>query len=132
MRVALLEASHWHAHLYLDALQRSGVEIVGVSDREGVKGAAQIAQRFGCPLYSSYLELLERTQFDFAFAFGRHVEMPAIGHALIDRGIPFVMEKPCGTSAAAVAELRARAEAAKLYVAVPFILRLGEIGRAHV
>src|SRR5689334_10844531 len=110
MRVALLEASHWHTHLYLDALQRSSVEIVGVSDREMVEGAVQIARRFGCPLYSSYLELLERTPLDFAFAFGRHVEMPAIGHALIDRGIPFVMEKPCGTSAAAVAGLRTRAE----------------------
>ena len=128
MKVALLEASHWHVPLYLDALERSGVEVVGVSDREMVKGAA-IAERFHCPLYSSYAELLQRTSVDFAFVFGRHVDMPRIGHALIDRGIPFAIEKPCGTSALAVAELRARAEAAKVYVAVPFILRGGDLVR---
>ena len=129
MKVALLEASHWHVPLYLDALERCGVQVVGVSDREKSKGA-QIAKRFGCPLYESYVELLDRSSVDFAFAFGRHVEMPDIGKALIDRKIPFAIEKPCGTSAANVAELRARAEAANLYVAVPFILRIGDLVRA--
>jgi len=129
MRVALLEASHWHVPLYLDALERSGVEVVGVSDRENSKGA-QIAARLRCPLYESYRELLDRTSVDFAFAFGRHVEMPQIGKALIERKIPFAIEKPCGTSAASVAELRVAAESASLYVAVPFILRVGDLVRA--
>jgi predicted dehydrogenase len=129
MKVALLEASHWHVPLYLDALERSGVEVVGVSDRENSKGT-QIAARFGCPVYESYRELLDRTSVDFAFAFGRHIEMPQIGKALIDRKIPFAIEKPCGTSAASVAELRASADAANLYVAVPFILRVGDLVRA--
>lgn len=129
MKVALLEASHWHVPLYLDALERNGAQVVGVSDRENSKGA-QIAARFGCPLYESYSELLDRTSIDFAFAFGRHVDMPQIGKALIERRIPFAIEKPCGTSAAQVAELRANADAANLYVAVPFILRVGDLVRA--
>ena len=123
MRVALLEASHWHVPLYLAALERPGVEVVAVSDREAVKGPG-IAERFGCPLYQSYQELLERTKIDFAFVFGRHVDMPVIGGALIDRNIPFAIEKPCGTTASSVATLRARAESAGLYVAVPFIFVL--------
>jgi len=126
MRIALLEASHWHVPLYLDALSLPGIEIVAVSDRETLHGPA-VAARFGCPFYRSYQELLERTQVDFAFAFGRHVDMPAIGNALIDRGISFAIEKPCGTNAASVAQLRARAEAARLYVAVPFMLRVGRM-----
>lgn len=125
MRIALLEASHWHVPLYLDALDRADVQVVAVSDREALKGPA-VAGRFGCAFHRSYADLLRDTAVDFAFVFGRHVDMPAIGHALIDRGIPFAIEKPCGTKAADVAALRARAEAADLYVAVPFIQRVGE------
>jgi len=126
MKVALLEASHWHVPLYLGALERARVELVAVSDRESAKGPG-IAQRFGCPCYRSYAELLERTKIDFAFVFGRHVDMPIIAGTLIDRNIPFAIEKPCGTTAASVAQLRARAESAHLYVAVPFILRLADL-----
>ena len=47
MKVALLEASHWHVPLYLDALEAPGIEVVALSDAEQVKGEA-IAARFGC------------------------------------------------------------------------------------
>jgi predicted dehydrogenase len=52
MRVALLEVSHWHVPLYLDALQAPGIEVVAVSDAEHVKGK-QVAERFGSALYPS-------------------------------------------------------------------------------
>jgi predicted dehydrogenase len=52
MKVALLEASHWHVPLYLDPLETSGIEVVAVSDAEQVKGQA-VAARFGSTLYSS-------------------------------------------------------------------------------
>ena len=38
MRVALLEVSHWHVPLYLDALEAPGIEVVAVSDAEHVEG----------------------------------------------------------------------------------------------
>ena len=76
MKVALLEVSHWHVPLYLNALETNGVQVVAVSDSEHVKGEA-IAERFKCALYSSSYELLEREEVDFAFVFGRHSEMPA-------------------------------------------------------
>jgi predicted dehydrogenase len=126
MRVVLLGASHWHVPLYLDALQRSGHSVVAVSDREGVKGET-VAHRFGCPCHASDQELLRQYAIDFAFVFGRHADLAALGGTLVDRGIPFAMEKPCGISAAQVATLRERAEAKRLYVAVPFILRVGEL-----
>ena len=74
MKVALLEASHWHVPLYLDALDATGIDVVAVSDAEQVKGQA-VAARFGSTLYSSSKELLDREKFDFAFVFGRHSEI---------------------------------------------------------
>ena len=126
MKVALLEASHWHVPLYLDALEAKGIEVVAVSDPEHVKGQA-IAARFGSSLYSSSYELLDREQIDFAFAFGRHSEMPALAEALIARKIPFALEKPCGVSMAQVSRLRKLADEGKVYCAVPFIFRMSDL-----
>jgi hypothetical protein len=81
MRVALLEASHWHVPLYLDSLEANGTEVVAAPDSEELKGQG-IAARFGSTMYSSSSELLDREEVDFAFAFGRHSEMPALAEAL--------------------------------------------------
>jgi predicted dehydrogenase len=129
MKVALLEVSHWHVPLYLDALEAPGIEVVAISDAEHVKGEA-IAARFGCALYDSAAELLERHEVDFAFVFGRHSEMPTLAEALIARKIPFALEKPCGINMAQVTRLRELTEEAKLYCAVPFIFRMSDLLRA--
>lgn len=126
MKVALIEVSHWHFPLYVDALKRLDVEIVGLCDKENICGERYAAE-FGCPLYDSDAALLDACEVDFAFAFGRHAEMPRIGERLIACGIPFAMEKPCGISAADVATLRRLAAEKDLYVTVPFIFRLGEL-----
>jgi len=125
MKVALLEVSHWHVPLYLSALDRPGIEVVAISDAERSKGA-EIASRFGCREYGSVESLLANERPDFAFAFGRHSEMPQIGKMLVERRIPFSLEKPCGINASQVTELRELAEAAGVYVAVPLIFRLSE------
>lgn len=125
MKVAIIEASHWHIPLYLDPLEASGIEVVAISDRENAKGK-DISARFNCRLYESYEQLLDREQVDFAFAFGRHSEMSRIGEALVRRRIPFALEKPCGVRADEVALLRQQAEAAGVYVAVPFIFRISD------
>jgi predicted dehydrogenase len=129
MRVAILEASHWHVPLYLDPLEAKGIEVVAVSDAEHVKGAA-IAERYGCKLYPSSLELLDREQIDFAFVFGRHADMPTFAEACIARKIPFALEKPCGLNMAQVTRLRKLAEAANVYCAIPFIFRLSDLYEA--
>ena len=126
MQVALVEASHWHVSLYLDALEAPGVRVVAVSDAEQVKGQA-VAARFGSKLYSSSNELLDREKIDFAFTFGRHSEMPALAEALIARKIPFALEKPCGVSMSQVTRLRKLTEEANLYCAIPFIFRMSDL-----
>lgn len=125
MKVALLEVSHWHMPLYFSALERPGIEVIAVSDKEKSKGA-EVAARFGCPEYDSVESLLANEKPDFAFAFGRHSEMAHIGKLLVERRIPFSLEKPCGVNADEVAELRQLAEAAGVYAAVPLIFRLSE------
>src|ERR1041384_941450 len=126
MKVSLLEASHWHIPLYLDALQAPGIQVVAVSDAEQVKGQA-IAARFGSELYSSAYELLKREEVDFAFVFGRHSEMPTLAEAVIARKIPFALEKPCGVNMSQVTRLRRLAEEANLYCAIPFIFRISDL-----
>lgn len=126
MKVALLEASHWHVPLYLDPLDAKGIKVVAVSDKEHVKGSA-VAERYGSKLYASSLDLLEKEQIDFAFVFGRHSEMPILAEACIARKIPFALEKPCGVNMAQVTRLRKLTEAANLYCAVPFIFRLSDL-----
>lgn len=128
MKIVLLEVSHWHFPLYQEALRRPDVEIVGVSDRDA-SVRDRVAAYYGCPAFADWREALARDDIDFAFAFGRHAEMPRIGEALVERDIPFAIEKPCGLKAEDVARLRRMAEERKLYVAVPFIMRLSPLLR---
>jgi predicted dehydrogenase len=125
-KVALIETTHWHAPLYFGALeQRSDVRVVGVSDSTELTGK-EVALRFDCSAYDSTLEMLDREQPDFAFVFGRHVDMPALADELFKRQIPFAIEKPCGLRTSDVRAMRDRAEAMGLYVAVPFIFRMSD------
>ncbi|VXC42714.1 Oxidoreductase [Pseudomonas sp. 8Z] len=126
MKIAVLEASHWHVPLYLDALEAPGIQVVAVSDSEQIKGEA-IAARFGSRLYTSAYELLDREEVDFAFVFGRHSDMPALAEAVIAHKIPFAIEKPCGINMSQVTRLRTLTEEANLYCAVPLIFRMSEL-----
>ena len=60
---------------------------------------AALAKRFGCEVYRDLDELLDTQDVDFAFVFGRHIDMPVLAGKLIARGIPFAIEKPCGIHA---------------------------------
>ena len=126
MNVVLLEVSHWHAPLYFDALEAAGVTIIGVSDRHGPT-AERVARRFGTRPYADWRDLLNREQPEFAFAFGTHRQMPAIGEALIERRIPFVLEKPCGLTASDVRRLHERAGDLGLFVGVPLVQTFGPL-----
>jgi predicted dehydrogenase len=125
MRIAIVESTHWHMPLYLDALEAPNLQVVGVTDAAQKTGPA-LAKRFGCEVYGNLDDLLETQAVDFAFVFGRHIDMPALAEKLIARGIPFAIEKPCGIRAVDVEHLVARAEEKNLYVAVPLIFRLSD------
>ena len=129
MNIALLEVSHWHGPLYFDALESAEATVVAVSDPHRPI-ADKVAARFKARSYADWRALLDAERPEFAFAFGRHCDMPMIGEALIARGIPFLMEKPCGLSAAHVRRLRDAARARGLFAAVPLVQGLGPLGEA--
>ena len=126
MRVALIEVSHWHYPLYIPALLAPGVEVVAVSDRLAGPREREAA-RYGARAHDDPFRLIADEDFDLAFAFGRHDEMAAIGLALVDKGVPFSIEKPAGLDGKQVARLARAAAARKLSVAVPFIQRIGPL-----
>jgi predicted dehydrogenase len=125
MRIAIVESTHWHMPLYLDALEAPNLRVVGVTDSARKTGAG-LAKRFGCEVYNDLDELLEKQTVDFAFVFGRHIDMPGLAEKMIAASIPFAIEKPCGIRTADVDRLIARTEEKNLYVAVPLIFRVSD------
>ena len=109
MKIALLEISHWHFPLYIEDLLSSGVDIIALSDKnEQIRN--QYGHKFNCSAYSDWRQLLLDNELDAVFAFGEHHEMLEIGTTLINKGIPFSIEKPGGKHYSDVRELRKAAD----------------------
>ncbi len=130
MRLALIGVSHWHQTLYLEpALALPDTTIVGVSDPD--PAAARVwAERLGCEGSADFRDLCDRLRPDFVFALGRHCDMADEARYLIDAGIPFALEKPCGRDSAQLRDLVARAAAKGAFAAVPLVFRNGGLLRA--
>ncbi|RYN58944.1 hypothetical protein AA0114_g1912 [Alternaria tenuissima] len=126
MRIAVFDVSHWHFPLYIPVLTDPGITVVGICDSEGFAGP-EMARRLNCPLLSRG-ELLN-LDFDFAMVFSRHSEMAATARMIIDKGRPFLIEKPCGLNTAEVVALLQAADKAGIFVTVPFILRVSDLPR---
>lgn len=123
MRIVLIGVSHWHTPFYLDpVLGMADIQVVGVADPD-VTRAAPAAAQAGCPAYADYREMCDRLRPDFAFALGRHCDMAEEARFLIERRIPFAMEKPCALNAAEAADIARRAAAASVFAAVPMVFR---------
>ena len=87
--------------------------------------AERVGTELGVPGYVEHEQLLARRP-EFAFAFGPHVQMPALGRRLVDAGVPFVIEKPAGLNANDVAALRDLAGARGLHVGTGFNFRVAD------
>ncbi len=123
MRIVLIGVSHWHTPFYLDpTLALPHVAVAGVSDPD-LGRAQQVAVRSGSSAWRDYRAMCAEAAPDFAFVLGRHCDMAETGRFLIDARIPFVIEKPCGITAAEVWDLAERAAAAGIFVAVPLVFR---------
>jgi predicted dehydrogenase len=127
IRVAAIGVSHWHAvhdAAYLRHLtSMPEVTLVGVQDSDaGV--ARKRAAEAGNPLtFTDYHQMLAETRPDFVLALGRHRQMAKIAHDLLDRGLPFLMEKPMGINADEVQSIADKAARLKAYAAVPLFQR---------
>jgi predicted dehydrogenase len=127
IRVAAIEVSHWHAlndAAYLRHLvAMPDVELVAIQDSDpGI--VARRAAEVGSPkTFTDYRDMLATARPDFVVALGRHRQMAAIAHDLLDQGYPFLMEKPMGINATEVEAVAAKANRLNAFIAVPLAQR---------
>jgi predicted dehydrogenase len=117
----VLGASHWHAPLYRAGLARR-FRVLAMQDQhpDAVRG---FAESLGVVPTARIQDALAHDGIDVVFVFSPHHEMLEIGRNLIARGIPFVIEKPGGTSLEQVRMLEGEARAAAVPVTVPLVQR---------
>jgi predicted dehydrogenase len=126
MKLAFIGASHWHLPLYLDpALEIDGVKVVGVSDPDAAC-VTTLAARLGCAGDTDFRALCRKTRPDFVVALGRHCDMVDEATFLLEEGIAFALEKPCGLNARDAAALAAMEARTGHFAAVPLVFRNGD------
>lgn len=122
-RTVVLGASHWHVPLYAAAIADVH-QVIGTSDDDPAV-AKGFAQLWGGAVETDWRTLLELPDIELAYVFGPHDGMAETCEALIARNIPFVVEKPLGTSLEQLQEVRRAAEEAGVPATVPLIQRGG-------
>ena len=127
IRIAAIGVSHWHAvhdAAYLRHLTAMpDVDLVGVQDSDAGIVKKRAAEVGNPPTFTDYHQMLAETRPDFVLALGRHREMAKIAHDLLDRGLPFLMEKPMGISGDEVQSVADKVVRLKAYAAVPLFQR---------
>lgn len=128
IRVTAIGVSHWHS-LYDAAYLRHlaamrDVEIVGVHDWRREVAEHRVGEiGGGIPTFTDYDRMLDELRPEFVLALGRHDNMAEIAHHLLDRGVPFVMEKPMSFNARQLKGVVEKAEATDGFAAVPLSMR---------
>jgi len=128
IRVAAIGVSHWHS-LYDAAYLRHlaamrDVEIVGVHDWRREVAEHRVGEiGGGIPTFTDYDRMLDELRPEFVLALGRHDNMAEIAHHLLDRGVPFVMEKPMSFNARQLKGVVEKTEATGGFAAVPLSMR---------
>ena len=128
IRIAAIGVGHWHSlydAAYLKTLVRlPAIELVGVQDADAAMAASRAAALGAPPAYTDYREMLATTRPDFVIVLGRHSDMAAAAHHLLDEGYPFLIEKPVGLDATEVRSVADKAAAKQAFAAVPLFQRL--------
>ena len=127
IRVAAIEVSHWHAlndAAYLRHLvAMPDVELVAIQDSDPAIVARRAAEVGKPQTFTNYRDMLATARPDFVLALGRHRQMAAIAHDLLDQGYPFLMEKPMGINAEEVEAVAMKARRLNAFIAVPLAQR---------
>lgn len=122
MKIAILGASHWHVRLmYVEALRKLGHDIVAVGDVSQQK-VDLVADLVGdTPRYTNYQRLIAEQAPDFIFAHAPHAQMTTLAGWLVERRLPFHMEKPMGVDWRKLAVVAEKAQG--LYIGVALVSR---------
>jgi len=127
LRLGLIGAG-WIAGLHLEALDRLGrTELVGVVSGTGA-GAQAVVGRWGGTVYERPEAMLDQARPDVVYVCVPPFRAVAIGELLVERGIPFLTEKPLAAAdGAGPARLGDAIERTGLVVAVGYHLRALDI-----
>ena len=127
IRIAAIGAGHWHSlhdAAYLKTLLgMPEATLVGVHDPDRDLAAQRASQLGNPPVYTDHREMLDQLRPDFVIALGRHADMAAVGHHLLDAGYPFLMEKPMAIDATELRAVADKAAQKRTFAAVPFFQR---------
>ncbi|MBL8701589.1 MAG: Gfo/Idh/MocA family oxidoreductase [Alphaproteobacteria bacterium] len=124
--IAFVGIAHWHAPIYLDCLSRIGIRVVGASDLDAEAGRAASA-RLGLDFTPDAADMLARARPDFVFVTPRHDRALDELAPVLDRRLPFLIEKPMGVDGRIAAEVARRTAAAGVWAAPALPNRLLEI-----
>ncbi|MDI2034202.1 hypothetical protein PJL15_01308 [Paenarthrobacter nitroguajacolicus] len=101
-------------------------DMIAVGDDDVSRVQVQeLADGWGAPVEADWRKLVDLPDVGLAYVFGPHEGMAEKCMALIERGIPFVVEKPVGTSLEDLSTVRRAAEAAGVPATVPLVQRGG-------
>ncbi|TJV25745.1 MAG: Gfo/Idh/MocA family oxidoreductase, partial [Mesorhizobium sp.] len=128
MKMVLAGSSHWHAEMHLDAARFCGAEIAGIWD-EDAQHARAFATRQHLPFIADFAKILSSPP-DAILLMGHPSTIPARARAVIEAGIPLILEKPAASSAAALAVLSELARQHQAFVSVPLPNRFGPAATA--
>ena len=123
LRTIVVGASHWHVPLYAATIAEVH-RVIGLSDEDPTR-VSELGELWGAPVDADWPRLLELPDVELAYVFGPHDQMAETCLALIERRIPFVVEKPLGTSLEELQQVRRAAEEAQVPATVPLIQRRG-------
>src|SRR3954451_618074 len=123
LRVVMIGAG-WIVPFHLAALDRLGrTAVVGVASAQ-LERAAAVAEPRGAAAATDPIALVDELRPDLAYVCVPPFRAVAIGEALVERGVPFLTEKPlAATDAAGPARLADLIDRQGLIVAVGYHLR---------
>lgn len=118
MKIAIVEGSHWHTDIHVNAFRTAGCDIVGMSDASQTS-RSQLAETYECATFGTPTELIEATTPELVVVLGKHVDMPRLAIEVAATGTPLVLEKPCAISAPALLPLIEKLDEVDGFAAVP-------------
>lgn len=124
-RTIVIGASHWHVPLYAPTIARVH-DVVGLSDEDPGQ-VLPLAHMWNAPVESDWRTLLTVPDVELAYVFGPHDRMADVCLALIERRVPFVVEKPLGVSLEELHAVQRAAAAAGVPATVPLVQRGGPV-----
>lgn len=117
----VLGAAHWHAPLYVDGLAKR-FHVVAVQDAN-LATAERYASPFGATATTDVTIALDHDEIDVAFVFSPHHQMLDVTRKLIERRVPFIIEKPAGVDVGELEQVEAEARRAAVAATVALVQR---------